>query len=96
MPSNRLGFVDKVYLVCNRGEYTVIPLGNYITLELIEDPSPIIIIGKDDSPKGKITGISPKVKTDLKIGDVVYYRAKSGHEYQGQHFVKHDEIMGKV
>lgn len=72
------------------------PLNNYITLELIEEPSSIIILNKDASPKGRVTGVGTKVKSDIKVGDIVYYRAKTGHEHAGQHFVKEDEIMGKV
>jgi hypothetical protein len=71
------------------------PLGNYITLELIEDPSSIIIVNKDASPKGKVTGVGTKVKSDIKVGDIVYYYMKTGHEYKGQHFVKESEIVGK-
>lgn len=72
------------------------PLGNYITLELIEEPSSIIIMNKDASPKGKVTGVGTKVKADIKVGDIVYYYAKTGHEYKQHHFVKEDQIMGKV
>ncbi len=72
------------------------PLNNYVTIELIDEPSPIIQLDKRASPKGTVTGIGTKVKADLKIGDIVYYYAKTGHEYKGNHFVKEEEILGKV
>ena len=71
------------------------PLHDYITIELIDEPSPIIQLQKPASPKGKVTGVSDKVK-DISVGDVIYYNAKSGHEYNGQHFIKADQVVGKV
>ncbi len=70
------------------------PLHDYIIVELIEEESPIILLNKDVSPKGKVTAISDKVK-DIKVGDIIYYRAQE-HEYKGQHFIRADEVLGLV
>ena len=70
------------------------PLHDYIAIELVDEPSSIIY-DKPASPKGKVTAVSDKVK-DIAVGDIVYYYAKTGHEYKGQHFIKADQVLGKV
>ena len=67
-------------------------LHNYITIEVIDEPAGKFIIEKDLSPKARVTSVGSKVR-DIKPGDVIYYRARSGHEYNGQHFIKAEEIL---
>lgn len=72
---------------------TMKPLNNYITIELVDEPTKLILTDKPMSPKGKVVGIGTKVKEDIKIGDIIYYNARSGHEYKGQQFIKVDQIL---
>lgn len=65
---------------------------DYVTLELIDEPSLIIQTNKDKSPKGKVTSIGHLVK-DVKVGDIVYYYASRGEPYMGHEFVKENQII---
>jgi len=66
---------------------------DYITVELIEEPSTIIQPDKPLSPKGRVTSVGHKVH-DIKVGDIIYYYARRGESYQGQEFIKASEVLG--
>ncbi len=68
---------------------------DYITVELIDEPSGVIIPDeyKNLSPKGRVTSVGHKVH-DIKVGDIIYYYARRGESYQGQEFIKASEVLG--
>lgn len=67
-------------------------LRDYITVELIDEPTKLIIMDKPASPKARVISVGSGVR-DINPGDVVYYRARSGHTWQEQHFIKADEVL---
>lgn len=71
--------------------------GNYIAVKLIDETSGIIIPEpyKNLSPKGEVISVGHLVK-DIEAGDIIYYHARVGQDYQGQEFIKAEQVLGKV
>jgi hypothetical protein len=67
-------------------------LSDYITVELIDEPTKLILTEKPISPKGRVTSVGKKVR-DIKVGDVIYYRARSSHSWRNQDFIRAEEVL---
>lgn len=69
---------------------------DYITVELIpEDEGLIKLINKPVSPKGRVTSVGDKVK-DIQVGDIIYYVSREDVQYEGQEFIRANEVLGKL
>lgn len=70
---------------------------NYVLVKLIDEaPANGIIIPdayKDASPKGEVISKGHLVDDSIKVGDIIYYHAKTGIQYEDMEFIKAEQIL---